>query len=328
MAEQAIQEKNLGNEAYKKKDFGTAHVHYDKAIELDPTNATFYNNKAAAFFEEGKYEDCIKTCEKGIEVGREHRADFATIAKAFARIGNAHLKLNDKKQALFFFGKSLSEHRDPELVKKHKKLEQDIKEEEKKAYIDPAKSEEEKGLGNDAFKKGDYPTAIKHYTEAIKRNPENAVPYSNRAACYTKLMEFNRAVEDCEHSIKLDPKFIKAYIRKGAALYALREFTRAQKAYESALMIDPNNQEARDGLLNCARNNDEKPEKAREAALQDPEVQAILKDPSMRLILEQMSTDPGAAQEHLKNPDVMMKIMKLRDAGVISIRWSTLISLW
>lgn len=64
------------------------------------------------------------------------------------------MKQGDKKQAFFFFGKSLSEHRDPELVKKHKKLEQEIKEEEKNAYIDPAKSEEEKNSGNDAFKKG------------------------------------------------------------------------------------------------------------------------------------------------------------------------------
>jgi stress-induced-phosphoprotein 1 len=41
-----LKEKDLGNEAYKKKDFVMAHKHYDKAIELEPTNVTFYNNKA------------------------------------------------------------------------------------------------------------------------------------------------------------------------------------------------------------------------------------------------------------------------------------------
>lgn len=39
-------EKNLGNEAYKKRDFAAAHQHYDKAIELEPSNMTYYNNKA------------------------------------------------------------------------------------------------------------------------------------------------------------------------------------------------------------------------------------------------------------------------------------------
>jgi tetratricopeptide (TPR) repeat protein len=43
---QAVDEKNKGNEAYKKKDFETALSHYNKAIELDPTNITYYTNKA------------------------------------------------------------------------------------------------------------------------------------------------------------------------------------------------------------------------------------------------------------------------------------------
>jgi tetratricopeptide (TPR) repeat protein len=36
----------LGNEEYKKKNFEAALAHYNKAIELEPTNMTFYNNVA------------------------------------------------------------------------------------------------------------------------------------------------------------------------------------------------------------------------------------------------------------------------------------------
>ena len=78
---QAVEEKEKGNAAYKKKDFETAHQHYDKAIELDPTNIVYYTNKSAVFFEQKRYDECIDICNKGIEIGRDNRADFSLIAK-------------------------------------------------------------------------------------------------------------------------------------------------------------------------------------------------------------------------------------------------------
>lgn len=320
MAETAIKEKELGNEAYKKKEFAEALKHYEKAIELDPTNMTFYSNKAAVLFEKGEYEECIKLCKQAVEVGREQRADYTLIAKALTRIGNAFLKMDKLEEALTWFDKSLSEHRDPELVKKQKALEKDVAERKRRAYIDPELAQEEKNIGNKFFKEGNFPEAMKHYTEAVKRDPDNAILYSNRAACYTKLMEFQRALEDCEMCIKKDPKFIKGYIRKGAALMAMKEYSKARSAFEAALDIDTNNMEARDGLLNAIKNDDENPEKARERALQDPEVQDILRDPGMRLLLEQMSSDPGAVREHIRNPEIVRKLLKLQEAGIIQMR--------
>jgi stress-induced-phosphoprotein 1 len=62
------------------------------------------------------------------------------------------------------------------------------------------------------------------------------------------------------------------------------------------------------------------PEEVRQRAMQDPEVQQILGDPAMRLILEQMQTDPKAAQDHLKNPEIRTKIQKLIESGLIQVR--------
>lgn len=112
---QAIDEKQKGNDAYKKKDFDNALLHYNKAIELDPTETTYLLNIAAVYFEQKNYDKCIEQCEKAIDIGRENRADFKLIAKAFTRIGNSYKKMENWKQAKVYYEKSMSEHRTPEI---------------------------------------------------------------------------------------------------------------------------------------------------------------------------------------------------------------------
>jgi len=48
----------------------------------------------------------------------------------------------------------MSEHRTPEIKTLLSDIEKKIKDVERKAYIDPAKAEEEKELGNTFFKEG------------------------------------------------------------------------------------------------------------------------------------------------------------------------------
>ena len=68
-----------------------------------------------------------------------------------------------------------------------RKAEKKIKLAAEEAYLDPAKGLEAKERGNEKFKAGDFPAAITEYTEAVKRDPTNAVYYNNRAAAYMKL---------------------------------------------------------------------------------------------------------------------------------------------
>jgi len=315
----------LGNAEYKKKNFEAALEHYRKAVELDPTDITFRNNIAAVYFEQKKYDECVKECLNAVEIGRENRADYKLIAKAFTRAGNAAKRAGDFKNAKVYYEKSLSEHRTPETRTLISEVEKFIKEAERREYIDPEKAEEEKNKGNELFKKGkenegDYSTALKHYNEAIRRNPDDPKLYSNRAACYTKLAAFDLGLKDCDKCVELDPKFIKGWIRKGKILQGMQDAGKAMSAYQKALEIDPNNAEALEGYRQTMSAVHSNPEEMRKRAMGDPEVQAILRDPAMRMILEQMQNDPKALHDHLKNPEIAEKIQKLLESGLIAIR--------
>ncbi|XP_072032482.1 stress-induced-phosphoprotein 1-like [Amphiura filiformis] len=320
---EAVKLKEEGNAAYKKKDFETAIDCYTKAFELDSTNISFLTNRAAAYYEKGDQESCRKDCQKAVDVGREIRVDFKLVAKAFARMGTSYAKDADYKQAIYYFDKSLTEQRTPETLKKRQAAEKAQKEQERLAYIDPDKAQEEKNSGNECFKTGDFPSAIKHYTEAIKRNPDDAKIYSNRAACYTKLAELALGLKDCDKCIELDPTFIKGYLRRGTILKGMKKYTEAMTAFEKAHELDENNSEAKEGVTSCMmaqRMNRSDPEEVKRQAMANPEIQQIMQDPAMRMILEQMQENPGALQEHLRNPEIASKIQKLLKVGLISIR--------
>jgi len=77
----------------------------------------------------------------------------------------------------------------------------------------------------------------------------------------------------------------------------MQDSSKAMSAYQKALEIDPTNAEANDGYRQTMSALHSDPEELRKRAMADPEVQAILQDPAMRMILEQMQNDPRALQE-------------------------------
>lgn len=331
--EEAKEAKVQGNTFYKAKQFDDAIKMYTKATELDPTEMIYHNNMAACYFEMANckklpdYEKARESALKAVDVGRENRTDYKNVAKALKRIAQCYEKEEQYKDAIKWYNKSLSENRDKDVVQIVQKLEKSSKEKERRDYWSTEEAINKKDEGNALFKKGKFPEAIKAYEEGLKRTADDdhemkAKLYSNRAGCYMKLMEFHRAQKDCEEGIKHKPDFVKCWIRKGAVLEAQKQLDNALEAYRKAIELDPNAKEASEGMNRVmtakysARND---PEQVRERAMNDPEIQKIMGDPSMRLILEQMQQNPAAAMEHMKNPDIASKIQKLVDCGLISV---------
>ncbi|KAI3943392.1 hypothetical protein MKW92_040923 [Papaver armeniacum] len=332
---ESLKEKELGTAAYKKKDFETAVEHYTRAMELNDEDISFITNRAAVYLEMGKYEECIKDCDKAVERGRELRSDYKMIARALTRKGTAFVKMaktsQDYAPAIEAFQKALTEHRNPDTLKKLNEAKKAKKDLEQQEYFDPklADEEREKVCCNDFFKQQKYPEAVSHYTEALRRNPKDPKVYSNRAACYTKLGALPEGLKDAEKCIELDPTFPKGYTRKGAIQFFMKEYDKALETYQEGLKHDQNNQELMDGVRRCVAQinktnrgdisaDDLKERQAK--AMQDPEIQNILSDPVMRQVLSDFQENPNAAQSHLKSPEVMEKIQKLVSAGIVQIK--------
>lgn len=316
-------EKEKGNEHYKNKQFEQAIECYDRAVEIHPESCVYLINKAAVFFEQEKYDDCIALCDTALDKGRQYRNDGKLLAKALARKAAAYHKQRLYDQAIQTYKASLLEHRNPETLAKLNKLEKEKKDADQAAYINPALAAEAKERGNALFADQKFPEAVKEYDEAIRRNPTEHTYYSNRAAAYMKLSEYNAALKDCERALELNPTFVKAMVRKAHIYFFRKEYHKALQAYEEGLKHDAKNEELQNGLARTLEkiqegsSSGEVDEDRVRKAMADPEIQAILQDPVVQSVIRDFSENPQAAQQHLKNPSIMGKLSKLIAAGVL-----------
>jgi stress-induced-phosphoprotein 1 len=324
-AEEAAVHKAEGTKHYKAKEFEEALAAYAKAAEVCPEDITFLTNRAAVFTEMGEFDKCFAECDKAIEAGRERMAPYTMIAKCFARKGHAYFKQKDWAGAIEAYESAQMESTTDDVHQRLKKCKRLKEKYEKAAYLSPEEGVLAKERGNAHFKEGQWPEAIKEYTDAIKRDPTQAAFYSNRCACYQKQMAFDLAQEDGMMAIKIDPTYMKAYVRLGHIQYFLKEYKKAMETYQKGLAVDETNQECKDGLARTvaavqgSMGGGEVDKERAARGMADPEIQNILRDPMMQQVLKDLSEQPdtAASRAHLQNAEVADKIQKLIAAGVL-----------
>ncbi|XP_078054802.1 small glutamine-rich tetratricopeptide repeat-containing protein alpha-like isoform X2 [Mustelus asterias] len=96
----AEQLKTEGNEQMKVENYQCAVDYYTKAIELNPSNAVYYCNRAAALSKLGNYTGAVQDCEKAI-------AFDPSYSKAYGRMGLALASLNKYSEAVNYYKKAL-----------------------------------------------------------------------------------------------------------------------------------------------------------------------------------------------------------------------------
>lgn len=116
------------------------------------------------------------------------------------------------------------------------------------------RAEREKLSGNQAFGNAEYSQAAVHYTLAIDlANTADSqstvfprpvselihICYSNRAACFLKLGQHEKALADADSCIETAPdNFVKGHFRRGLALHAMGQYALALPSLGRALRLE------------------------------------------------------------------------------------------
>lgn len=89
----AENERQKGNECVKSKDYKEAVTCYSRSIELNPTEAFTYANRAMAYLKLKEYKNVIADADKAIQIKPGY-------LKAFHRRGKAYAALNKFEEAI------------------------------------------------------------------------------------------------------------------------------------------------------------------------------------------------------------------------------------
>jgi len=97
----AEQLKLKGNELMKDGSYQEAVDSYTKAIEIDPNNAIFFSNRAAAYTKLGRHEDAIHDCKTAVRLNPQ-------FSRAYGRMGLAQMNKEQYEDARQSYKKALS----------------------------------------------------------------------------------------------------------------------------------------------------------------------------------------------------------------------------
>jgi Flp pilus assembly protein TadD len=195
-----------------KKDFDLAIADYTKAIEIDPKNVTYHSNRGAAYYSKGDYDRAIADYSRAIELNTKS-------AEAFRWRGKAHHSRGDYDRAIADIDRALE--------------------------LDPKNAVGYCNRADAYARKGEHDRAAADYAEAIQLGPKDADVFNLRGNYYYNLKkDFDLAIADYTKAIEIDPKNVTYHSNRGAAYYSKGDYDRAIAEYSRAIELDPKEADA------------------------------------------------------------------------------------
>ncbi|MEM6525346.1 MAG: tetratricopeptide repeat protein [Bacteroidota bacterium] len=231
---------NLGILAYQSSRYGEAVLHYDRAIDCDPTFMDAQINRANAFYE-------LNELFRALD-------DLAYVEKQLPDTSYVHFmkglvltKMRKYKEALMAFNRTVTldsanaevwvnrgsvHYYLGELDKAQDDLDQALQ-------LDPLESNAYNALALIEIDRGNFDEALKLVNNALDFEPIQPYFLNNRGYIHLLKGDFDLARKDIDQSITIDPENAWAYRNKGWYYFNRSEFGEAIRLLKQATKLDP-----------------------------------------------------------------------------------------
>ena len=202
----ALFHRSMGDAYAYSGDYEQAAIHYQKAIELDPTCARCYQRWWSALVDREEYQEAVEKIRKASELN-------PTMFTYLCSLGDTYYRLGDDEKAVAAFRQALP----------------------------AAPADVFNRWGNSLFNLERYEESLLKYQQAIELKPDDAVMHSNLGGAYSELERYDEAIAEFQVAVELDPTYARAYNQWGNALYAQGRYAESVELYQRAVENDPDN---------------------------------------------------------------------------------------
>mmetsp|Transcript_22453 Transcript_22453/g.32853 ORF Transcript_22453/g.32853 Transcript_22453/m.32853 type:complete len:326 (-) Transcript_22453:225-1202(-) len=229
-----------------------------KCISADKKFVKGYFRLATALKHQNDLTACVKALESGLAV-QASNSDLKKMKKEVLELQRGDQvkgycnKADEQMQAGDIPGafKTLdvasridAGNKDIERMMKRVKPKYDALEKQRKAGLGHTESFKEKG--DEAYKSANFEGAITFYSKCIDalrsssqaESPLALKAYSNRAACYKQISNFDGTIGDCTAVLEVEPHNVKALIRRAQAFEGVERYRFALQDCKTVLSMD------------------------------------------------------------------------------------------
>jgi len=178
-----------------------------KAVELDPTLASVWTQRAIAYNRIGQFEKAIDDCSKAIELDRNVALSWHTRGQAYSALRQYEKAVADFSEALRFAPFNF-------------------------AFVN-------RGMAYLRLKQ--YDKVVADFSKVIENFPKYARARAIRGIGYARLGEYEKAIADLSQAIELEPNYVPALLNRGGVYRELHQYERAVADYKEVLRLDARN---------------------------------------------------------------------------------------
>ncbi|KAI0510898.1 hypothetical protein KFK09_011509 [Dendrobium nobile] len=167
-----------------------------------------------------------------------------------------------------------------------------------------------RSMGNDLFKASKFEEACLAYGSGLNHDPHNTILLCNRAACRSKLGQWEKAIEDCNVVLNLRPKYNKARLRRADCNVKLDRWEDSLKDYEVLALEMPGDETVNKALQDAKAHVRRRQSEGLEQMADDSAVHITTKDQfrsvitscglSLALFYDQSDEDSKGILHHLE----------------------------